>query len=65
MRDRLRSLAIILANVAAILFGTTPHAVGHGLPPVTIASSGRAHSHGARILYREGHYPQLSLPGGR
>ena len=65
MRDRLRSLAIILTNVAAILVGSMLQAVGHGLPPVTMAHLGRAHSDGARIWYREGHYPQLSLPGGR
>jgi hypothetical protein len=55
MRNRLRSLAIILANIAAIVFGPTLHAAGHSLPPVTMALSGRAHFDGARIWYREGH----------
>jgi hypothetical protein len=65
MRNRLRSLAIILANVAAIVFGSTLHAAEYGLPPGTMAPAGPTHSDGARIWYREGHYPQLSLPGGR
>ena len=65
MRKRLRLLAIILANVAAIVFGPTLHATGHGLPPGTMAPSGRTHSDATRIWYGEGQYPQLSLPGGR
>jgi hypothetical protein len=67
MSSHARSLVmVIMMSVAGGLFGPMLQcAAGHTLPPVALASPASTSSSEARIWYPAGHYPQLSLPGGR
>jgi L,D-transpeptidase catalytic domain len=67
MPSHARSLVmVIMMSVAGGLFGPMLQcAAGHTLPPVALASPASTSSSEARISYPAGHYPQLSLPGGR
>lgn len=65
MRGWLRTLIMVMGAASGFFAPTLQAATALSLPPPTMAVSAGTPLSGARIWYPAGHYPQLSLPGGR